>query len=234
MEQELLDILRTKACREMGEGIVIREPYIPYLPKGWNGMLVLAESQNLSAANEAYVDELMRLDPTGRMKRLGHPELYEGADIGVAPWDDGSLKLAVEAAFGAIAERTGVSNAVLWSQRDPNTGANSNPDAHLQELSSVLWRDMLEIIQPERVICSGNIAHRVVCNAVWTGGRIDKVRLPSPNGISRVSGMFGKTDLLKRYPEVRKVAEAHPEWLKSHRHNKIFFACHAVSLHAYS
>ena len=212
MEQELLDSLGNRAYGEFGDGVVIREPYIPYLPKGWNGILVLAESQNLSATNEGYVDDLMRLDPTGRMKRLGHPELGEGEDVGVAPWDDGSLKLAVEAAFGASAERTGVSNAVLWSQRDPNTKANANPDAHLQELSSVLWRDMLEIIQPERVICSGNIAHWVICSAGWTGGRIDKVRLPSPNGISRVSGMFSEEDLLNRYPEVRKVVEAHPEW----------------------
>ena len=72
------------------EIVVIREPYIPYIPNNWNRVLVLAESQNLSSSNEGYVQHLNSLTANERMNRLG----FEGDDIGVYPWDDGSLKLA--------------------------------------------------------------------------------------------------------------------------------------------
>ena len=64
------------------------------------------------------------------MKRLGHPKLMKkaGDGIGVSPWDDGSLKLAIEAALDVSEEETAVSNAVLWSQRDSNPRRNATPD----------------------------------------------------------------------------------------------------------
>ena len=50
--------------------------------------------------------------------------------------------------------------------------------------------------------------------------------------MSRVSGMFRRNDLLKRYPEVKTAAGQHPEWLKAnYSSNKIFFTRHATSLH---
>ena len=232
MEDQLLNCLRINTCDDLDDAVVIEEPYIPYIPADWNGVLVLAESQNLSSTNHGYVEALRRLAPTGRMKRLGHPELVDDGKVGVGPWDDGSLKLAVEAAFGARADRTGVSNAVLWSQRDPITKANINPDTHLQRESSVIWVEMLQIIRPERVICSGNVAQRVVREGGWLDEKTAKLRLPSPSAMSRTSGMFREEDLLDRYREVARVIEAHPEWVESDRRNKIFFACHAVSLHS--
>ena len=37
--------------------VVIPEPYVPFVPDDWNGILVLAESQNLSqTSNGEYVD----------------------------------------------------------------------------------------------------------------------------------------------------------------------------------
>lgn len=53
----------------------------------------------------------------------------------------------------------------------------------------------------------------------------------SPLGMSCVCGMFGENDLLSRYPEVAQVCRQHPEWAAApYAKNKVFFACHAVSL----
>ncbi len=57
------------------------------------------------------------------------------------------------------------------------------------------------------------------------------------NTLTRVSNnpgavqMYDEDDLLRRYPEVKKVLDIHPEWGEQQRKNKVFFACHAVSLH---
>jgi len=205
--------------------VVIKEPYIPFVPGNWNGIIVLAESQNLSSTNEDYVQYLNSLSPSERMKRLSLGD----DDIGVYPWDDGSLKLAIEAAFEVNASEIAVSNAVLWSQRG-DSNQSINPDNDLQELSSKLWAEFLDILKPNLVICSGNIADSVVNDTGWSGSKI-KVRLPSRTAISRISGMFDERDLLIRYPEVKAIIDLHPEWLNGgYRTNKIFYACHVVSL----
>lgn len=142
------------------------------------------------------------------------------------------VKLAIEAAFGVEAKETAVSNAVLWSQRDPdNPNKNANPDSDLQRLSSDLWREMLSILNPELVICSGKIAYDVIREAGWKEKDIKRLWSSSPTAMNRVSGMYDEDDLLRRYPEVKKVLDIHPEWGEQQRKNKVFFACHAVSLH---
>ncbi|MEE4357305.1 MAG: hypothetical protein V2I97_12635 [Desulfococcaceae bacterium] len=206
--------------------VVIKEPYIPFIPNKWNGMIVLAESQNLSWKNQDYVDYLYSLTPNERIKRLN----FGGDEIGVEPWDDGSLKLAVEAAFRVKALETSVSNAVLWSQRG-DSEENVNPDFDLQEVSSKLWTEILGTLNPNVIICSGKIADSIINNAGWNG-KIINLRLPSKTAMSRISGMFDEEDLLRRYPEVKVVIDNNPEWLDSgYLRNKIFFACHAVSLY---
>lgn len=217
------------ACKKYvisdSDSVVINEPYIPFVPYNWNGIIVLSESQNLSSTNEDYVQYLNSLTVNERMKRLS----LGSDEIGVYPWDDGSLKLAIEAAFKVKALETAVSNAVLWSQRG-DSNQNINPDINLQTLSSKLWTELLDILKPNLVICSGNVAHSVINNTDWSGNKV-KIRLPSKTAISRVSGMFDENDLLTRYPEVKAVVDVHPEWLNDgYRRNKIFFACHVVSL----
>jgi hypothetical protein len=42
--------------------------------------------------------------------------------------------------------------------------------------------------------------------------------------------MVNETDLLQRFPEVKRVVKIHPEWIQgSNSKNKILFACLAVS-----
>ena len=222
--KELLAVCRKHVLSD-SEGAVINEPYIPYIPDTWNGIIVLAESQNLSSGSDRYVQALMSFSANGRMNRL-IPGLN---GIGVQPWDDGSLKLAIEAAFDVKASETAVSNAVLWSQRG-NTNQNISPDVNLQTKSSKIWTEFLDILKPNLVICSGNMADSVINNTGWTG-RKEKIRLPSKTAMSRTSGMFDKDDLLARYPEVKAVVDVHPEWLSGgYEENRIFFACHVVSL----
>jgi hypothetical protein len=223
-ETDLLGICKGHILPE-DANVVIREPYIPFIPNPWNRVLVLAESQNLSKGSDSYLRSLNALSAVDRMRRLGNI----GNDVGVYPWDDGSLKIAIQAAFELNPEETAVSNAVLWSQRGSND-QNVNPDINLQDLSAEMWGQFLELLNPKLVICSGNISDRVINNVGWDGTRF-KIRLPSRMAMSRMSGMFDEKDLLKRYPEVKKVVCAHPEWMGSnYARNKIFFACHVVSL----
>lgn len=218
---ELLSVC-ARHTRGGDDGIVIAEAYLPYLPPDWNGMLVLAEAQNLSRGHRKYVDELRALDARGRMTRL-----RGGSSVGVAPWDDGSLKLAVASAFGADCSQIAVSNAVPWSRRKDD-GSNANPSAEMTAWAAAFWKDLLPLVRPERIITAGKVAQDVITQAD-PSAEYDRtsLRLPSPQAMSRVSGMFRKEDLLARYPEVRRVANDHPEWKPSL--NKVFYACHAVS-----
>ena len=205
--------------------VVIKEPYVPFIPDDWNGILVLAESQNLSKTNAGYVDYLKSLTITERFFRLTDPD-----DLGIQPWDDGSLKLAIQSAFNIRAMGTAVSNSVVWSQVTQE-GNNANPSGKLVELSSRFWDELLLLINPKHIVTSGNIAHGVIENVEQGSWKHTKLRLPSPKAMSRVSGMFPEKELLSRYPEVKKVINEHPEFVNGgHRQNKIFFACHAVTI----
>ncbi len=208
--------------------VVICEPYIPYIPNDWNGILVLAESQNLSTRNSEYVEYLKSIPQNERFHRLKDP-----SNNGIGPWDDGSIKLAIESAFETNAEKSAVSNAVLWSRVDVY-GRNKTPSSELINHSISIWIDYLQVIRPFQIVTCGKIANKVIRE---TSQKLDyslehtELRLPSRTAMSRISGMFPERDLLSRYPEVLRVINIHPEWLKGgYRHNKVFFACHAVSV----
>lgn len=209
------------------ENVVIPEPYIPYIPDKWNRVLVLAESQNLAKSNDDYVAALRKMDTRQKIERLYYAVKIENI-VRIQPWDDGSLKLATEAALKAKSCYTAVSNAVLWSQRS-DTGTNINPSNFLMNLSARIWKEFLLILQPKIVITAGKKAEYVIKKSCWSGQHI-KLRLPAKTAMSRVSGMFKTEDLLKRYPEVNRVVIENPAWVKEYKQNKIFFACHAVSI----
>jgi len=105
---------------------------------------VLAERQNLSKKNASYVAWLNDLSDRDRIKRL-----YLRGSVDIQPWDDGSLRLAIEA-LRFKASQTAVCNAVLWSQRGEND-KNDNPDQDLQQHSSKLWSKLLPVLNPTLV-----------------------------------------------------------------------------------
>ncbi len=223
-QDKLVDICRRYTV-PIDTPVVIFEPYVPFIPENWNKCLVLAESQNLSNTNAKYVIYL---------KGFAHKEKYfrlnDSENLGIQPWDDGSLKLAVQSAFHINATETAVSNSVVWSQVT-STGNNISPSKHLINLSSTFWSEILSEIKPDHIITSGNIAHEVIGSIEQGPWQHTRLRLPSPNAMSRVSGMFPENDLLSRYQEVEETVNRYPEWLNGgYRQNKIFFACHAVSV----
>jgi hypothetical protein len=213
-----------------GPRVVIAEPYLPYVPAGWDGMLVLAEAQNLT--DGWYVERLRRQTPTERVLRL--QEGYSETDIGVQPWDDTHLKLAVEAAFGVDPSVVAVSNAVPWSQvSGPRT--NANPEGALEHLAARFWTDLLPLLRPGHIVTVGTVARRVVTSVsddVWSG-RLTVLTSASPRYLSRIAPMFDSGDLLRRFPEVRAVLDRRPEYAKEgFARNRVLFACHAVSVAA--
>ena len=216
--------------------IVIREAYIPYIPPQWNGYLVLAEAQNLANSNDGYVQRLTGLSPQGRMNRLNRLNRFADG-LGVGPWDDGSLPCAIEAAFPLNSCETAVSNAVPWSRTNPDD-TNENPSEEMKDKAVRFWEDLLPLLKPKltHIITAGQHAKEVLEKAIEKvlerapnmSFRQLSVRLPSPQAMSRTSGMFAVEDLLRRYPEVHQVVQRNPEWLDR---NIVFFACHVVSLY---
>lgn len=226
--QELREELATICERhvlEEKEDVVFAEPYIPYVPENWNRVLVLAEAQNLSKTNKTYVDGLTAKTPLERMQRLSDP-----GNLGVGPWDDGTLKFALKAALDLAPEDTAVSNSVPWSQKGK---ANKNPSGFLRERSVSLWREFIPKLNPLWIVTAGKVARITIAEAIkeisWKG-KIIKLR--SASQLSRVSGLFFVGDLLLRYPEVERVMKANPDWVKSRKQDRVFYACHAVSSYA--
>ena len=211
--------------------IVIREAYIPYIPSQWNGYLVLGEAQNLANSNDDYVQRLTGLSPQGRMNRFGN-----GNELAVGPWEDGSLPCAIKAALHLNSCETAVSNAVPWSRTTPDGRQNQTPSKTMQNKAVRFWEDFLPLIQPTHIITAGKVAEKVLEKAIKKvlerapniSFRQLCVRLPSPQAMSRISGMFAVEDLLRRYPEVHQVVQRNPKWLDR---NIVFFACHVVSLY---
>jgi hypothetical protein len=139
----------------------VREPYIPFIPEHWNGVLILAEAQNHGKAvklrdGTLFLDWLMSLSSIKRMQRLYHnPDYPKLGNIGIQPWDDGTLKIAVEAALNINADETAVSNACLWSA----------PSEELKECSVRVWTDMLKILKPKKIVTAGSIANEIIVRA---------------------------------------------------------------------
>jgi hypothetical protein len=122
-------------------------------------------------------------------------------------------------------------NAVLWSEVDEH-GRSQNPSGPLINRAVKIWSEMLPALSPTHIVTSGKIAKITVCTALEKSG-VSPIRTalghPSAQAMSRICNLFPEADLLERYPEVKKIVEAHPEWVTKYRKNKVLFACHAVS-----
>jgi len=243
-EKALLEVCR-KYTSDAPENVIFPEPYLPYVPEKWNGILVLAESQVIkSTDDESYGGKLKKLSSVERMARLGEKELqYKEGDIGVGPWDNGTIKLALQAIFvGANLKLrikdVALSNAVPWTRKSGDNRKNLRPDEQMEAKAAEFWKEIFDGWKPDMkvLVVLGNTAERVMTKAGirekyaknWL-----KLRLPSPNAINRVSGMFSCDDLKNRFWEVREALDTlkMTEKEKVEQYEmKVFFACHAVSL----
>lgn len=209
---------------------IIREPYVPFIPErghpgAWNRVLVLGEAQNLSATYDHYVQRLLNGSPRERILRL-----YWEPQIHVKPWDDGTLKLAMSAAFGCEAENFAVSNAVMWSTKKQG-GTNETPREGLRERSAEIWKAMLPILDPTHVVTTGRVASDLMARIkTETGARWVHVRLCSASSLylARKAATVNENALLEQFPEVAEVVQQHPEYVAKFRRNRIYFAVEAV------
>lgn len=137
--------------------------------------------------------------------------------------------MAMASAFpDSRVEEYSVSNAVVWSIRKTND-SNANPDDRLINKSISFWSELLPILQPRLVVCSGAIARQVIEGA-WNGDVLP-LRLPSPLAMARLVGLFDSDDLLSRFPEVTAALQRLATVRNSNNlRNKVLFACHAVSV----
>jgi hypothetical protein len=245
-KKALLNVCK-KYTADAPENVIFTEPYLPYVPENWNGILVLAESQMIRNEKDKYAQWLqeLRSKPEHVMTRLGRkeprPPYPNGPEkIGIGPWDDGTIKLALKAIFiGAKLrlklENVGVSNAVPWTRGSGNNSKNLNSDEQMKAKATEFWEATFDVWQPDikALVVLGNVAERVMRKAGILekyGEKCLRLRLPSPNAINRVHGMFDCADLKARFPEVQaalgtlKMSERIEQYKM-----KVFFACHAVS-----
>jgi hypothetical protein len=212
--QELFDVCERHALAS-GD-VVVPEPYIPHLPKSpkeWNGILVLAEAQNLSSAKvRQYRESLEALHKAGDYEALHdrlNGDLHESSGlqgVGIGPWDDGTIKLAVAVLRGVeTIDQLAVSNAVLWSSK---TNAAREKIARQSKTASVqFWRDLLPILQPTEVWAFGGTAREVMRRAGVPSIRL--LGLPGPFVRRLRMGFIFDTDrLLSAFPEVARALDA--------------------------
>ena len=208
--------------------VTVPEPYLPYVPDPWNGILVLAEAQQLASANE-YREWLLGLSSDERIRRL---YLRSPDNIGVGPWDDGSIKLGLLAMLPELRlTEVAVSNAVPWSWAKGRS--NQNPTEEMQKIAAAFWRELLTAWRPEIrcVVAVGKPAQSVM-TASEVKTQIVPLASSSRNFMGRVRWLFDPDDLLRHYPDVQRATEAVGIRLEGDKefHNKVFFACHAVSV----
>ena len=243
LSQELIEICKKPEYQIIGKNVVIPEPYIPYIPKNWNGILVLAESQNLSNPETKYKKELetMRLDGTDNIYR--RLELRKPEDLGIKPWDDdGYIKFALTVMFPGIRlEETAVSNAVPWSRAD---GINLNPTPVMEEEAKSFWKEIFEKWKTywndesglKKIVNLGKVAERVIDNMGMTEKCLNLV-FPSPRIMNSVFSMFDEYDLKKMFPELYSDVEyKYDDFVKEYekyrskkKNYMIIYACYAIN-----
>ena len=143
--------------------VIERTPYIPYIPENWNGVLVVAEAQNITEDDYRDCSEeqkICRLYPNRDC--LQNYEISGSfPKLDVKPWNDGSIPLALKASLELNLFETAVGNSCFWSIR--NGEANENPNEDMRNQSRILWQQMWDVLKERcsKVICCGNIAKEI-------------------------------------------------------------------------
>ncbi|MEI6900016.1 MAG: hypothetical protein WCL00_09060, partial [Bacteroidota bacterium] len=211
-------------------------PYAPYIPNNWNGILVLGTSQNISVSNKGnaeYRQSLLDALDDDLILRLGNQYVSQQKPdkfIGVAPWDEGFLKLAMLACFPEFkAGQFGVSNAYPWELSKDDR----NKNIFLEFKSIAFWKDILPVLQPKHIICAGDAATMVIrLTYYW---RTEGCRWHNILGykyFTYIQRLFDADDILDRYPEVKNAIKSNPSLIHRTKRDKayyILYAAHAVS-----
>lgn len=207
-------------------------PYIPYIPNNWNGILVLAESQQLRGNNDGnlkYVNNLREYAPDDKnlISRLGNTKINNEGGIGISPWDEGYIPLAMMSCFpDKMLNEFGVANAVPW-HLDKSNRKQENDYIRMA-------KDFWEIVIPmlvnnglHTVIRTGTYARDILNYNSLKKHVENVVYIRSASQLERDAWLFNENDLLKRYPEIVSAIEKSGSIWNSSYH--IFYAAHAVS-----
>ena len=207
---------------------VFPQPYIPYIPDNWkNGVLVLAEAQNLAKSNDNYVKILNEMGATKRLERLYHAVKTEKRRVRIQPWDDGSLQLAVEAALDERPSRTAVSNSVLWSLRKMN-GTNKTPTMRLVKKSRIIWGKLLDIMKPRMILTAGRIA-RLVIQPIWAKEKQINLRSSSPIAMAILAGQTDIRLIENERPTIERLREEYPDLFPKNSRFTELYIWHAIT-----
>lgn len=207
-------------------------PYIPYIPNNWNGILLLGEAQQLSKNNERnrkYIEQLEKLDPLNQMMRLANKALFSDGQIGISPWDEGYLQMAMAACFPELLlKQYALSNAIPWHLNK----TNKEQTEKYVEMARQYWYETLCVLIENGlrvVIRTGEFARDILnWNYLTKHCNLNDVfYLRSASQLERVAYLFDKVDLLTRYPEIQMAIEkTEAKWQSL---NHIFYASHALS-----
>lgn len=212
--------------------VLDKYPYAPYIPDNWNGYLAIAEAQQLrrsSTGNSKYVDDLLSGNTEQLIFRLNNEKFNKGK-VGITPWDDGFIKIAIKSCFPEInINQVAVANAIPWSLNKLNT----KQDKFLIERSKKYWKEILELLKGDLkcVVRTGEYARNILAFKELKDINIEKVfSIRSASQLERVSSLFNWEDLLKRYPEVKNAMLNSGYSIDDENNaNLIFYAAHAVS-----
>jgi len=212
--------------------VLDKYPYAPYIPEDWNGYLVVAEAQQLnrnSQGNSVYVDGLLLGTVEELIFRLNNQKFNTGK-VGITPWDDGHIKLAMLSCFPEInLDQVAVANAVPWFLNKTNT----KQDKFLKKRSIEYWSEILDLLNGKLkcVIRTGEYARAILDYYKLKNKNIEKIfSLRSASQLERVSYVFDTDDLLNRYKEVENALSTERfSYDKKIKAGLVFYAAHAVS-----
>lgn len=204
-------------------------PYAPFIPTRWNKIMVLAESQQLrrkSKGNNAYAIRLMEVVIKGQIFRLGNEKITgtpPDIQLGITPWDEGYIKLAMLAAFPQYTiDQYAVSNAIPW-HLDKSWEKKAQAD-FLKRKSVAFWAAVFPVLEPEIIICTGRIANSVIARTVYCSD--DGCRKFHIRSASQLHFVVRKTydyeGWLKKNPAVNKILRENSHLIRSKEPHRQF------------
>jgi hypothetical protein len=201
------DELAISVCREFAksapDGVVFKEPYLPYVPTAWNGVLVLGCAENLGAKTiaEKYRQRLLAMkskQPESLFHRL------HGDDVPGRPWGDDRIKLSLRAIWPKIDfQHLAFSNAVPWSITTAGKGGkikDTPPTPEMVDHAVDFWCSLMPALgwssptSPLKLIITVHAISRDVASKVKLkeslSSRLFSLYFPCPRNDNKISSRY--------------------------------------------
>lgn len=230
-----------KICKKIDYQIDLKEyslndfdkfPYIPYIPKQWNKILVLAEAQQLRGkikGNLTYRKRLEEASEQNQITRLGNKAITPEPEkmIGIWPWDNGYIKLALLAVFpNESIGKYALSNSIPW-----HLNKNNNKQFYfLRDKSIAYWGEILPILKPKAIICTGEIARKIISKTKYCCEK-NKCNQYNLRSASRLHFVAKRDFDIQKYPELISIYNENRQFIipKQPMRYYIYYMAHAKS-----